>query len=103
MLSRREWIGRLLTLVGLAGVTPRSDAAEAPAKVTQADAHYQDHPNDRQMCGMCKFYIPSGGRAGSGMMSGSMGPGMMAAATCEVVEGHISPMGWCTLYRSLSS
>jgi hypothetical protein len=73
-----------------------------------------------QMCGMCKFYIPPGGKAGSGMMGGQMGPGMMggqmepgmmggqmgpsmmAAGTCELVEGRVSPMGWCVLYRPLS-
>ncbi len=121
MLSRREWIGRLLALAGLAGF-PTWGAAETPAKVSQADAHYQDHPNNMQMCGMCKFYIPPGGRAGSGMMGGQMGPGMMggghmgpgmmggghmgpgmmAAGTCQVVEGSISPMGWCALYQPLS-
>jgi hypothetical protein len=36
--------------------------------------------------------------AGSGMMGGQMGPGMMAAGTCEIVEGPINPMGWCILY-----
>lgn len=102
MLSRREWIGRLSALVGLAGVTRRGDAAETPAKVTQAVAHYQDRPNNMRMCGMCKFYIPPGGRAGSGMMGGNMGPGMMAAGDCERVEGRISPMGWCVLYAPLS-
>jgi hypothetical protein len=28
--------------------------------------------------------------------------GMMAAGTCELVEGSISPRGWCLLYRPLS-
>ena len=121
MLSRREWIGRLLTLAGLTGVMPRGHAAEAPAKVSQTTAKYQDRPNNGQMCSTCKFYIRPGGQAGSGgmmggqmgpgmmggqmgpgMMGGQMGRGMMAAGTCEVVEGSISPMGWCVLYRPLS-
>jgi hypothetical protein len=102
MLSRREWIRRLLTLAGVGGAALRGEAAEAPSKVAKQAAKYQDHPNDHQMCGMCKFYIPPGGRAGSGMMGGQMGPGMMAAGTCEIVEGSISPMGWCALYRPLS-
>ncbi len=109
MLSRREWIRRLLMLAGVAGFST-CGAAETPAKVTQADAHYQDRPNNMQMCGMCRFYIPRGGRSGSGMMGGHMGPGMMGghmgrgmmAGTCELVEGSISPMGWCALYRPLS-
>ncbi len=117
MLSRREWVARLSMLVGLTGLKRRDAVAEeTPTKITQEAARYQDHPNNMQMCGMCKFYIPPGGQAGSGMMGGQMGPGMMgrhmgpnmmghgmmAAGTCELVEGSISPRGWCVLYRPLS-
>ena len=42
-----------------------------------------------------------GGMMGGGMMGGGMmGGGMMAAGACEVVEGRISPMGWCDLYAA---
>jgi hypothetical protein len=110
MISRRECITRVSMVAGLVGFAAR--AAGTAAKVTKAGAHYQDHPNAMQMCGMCKFYIPPGGRAGSGMMGGQaghgmmggqMGPGMMGAGTCELVEGRVSPMGWCDLYRPISS
>lgn len=93
------------------GMAMRGAAAETAAQVTKAVAQYQDHPNTMRMCGMCKFYIPPGGRAGSGMMGGQMGPGMMGgqmgpgmmrAGTCELVEGRISPMGWCVLYQPIS-
>jgi hypothetical protein len=67
---------RLLTLPRLAGLAARG-AAESAAKVTKDAAHYRDGPNNMQMCGMCKFYIPRGGQAGSGMMRGPIGPGMM--------------------------
>jgi hypothetical protein len=116
MLSRRGWIGRALGLAGLVGLTRRGRAAETPSKVSKEVAKYQDHPNNMQMCGMCKFYIPPGGRAGAGMMGGQMGPGMMGggmmggqmgpglmgAGACGLVDGRISPMGWCVLYRPLS-
>jgi hypothetical protein len=111
MFSRRECIVWLLTLPGLVGLAARG-TAETAAQVSKTEAQYRDRPNAMRMCGMCKFYIPRGGRAGSGMMGGQMGPGMMGnqmgpgmmgAATCEVVEGRISPMGWCTLYQSTSS
>ncbi len=90
-----------MALAGLSG-PPRYAAAAAPPKVTKAAAHYQDYPNDGQMCGMCKFYIPPGGSPGAGMMGGTMGPEMMAAGTCQIVEGSISPRGWCQFYRPLS-
>lgn len=110
MLSRRKWILWFSTLTG-AVLTRSGLAEETPTKVSQSAAQYQDRPHNMQMCRMCKFYIPPGGRAGSGMMGGQMGPGMMgrqmgpgmmAAGTCELVEGSISPMGWCVLYRPLS-
>ena len=110
MLSRREWIGRLLALAGVAALAP-ADMAVAAGKVGKAAAKYQDTPKNGQMCGTCKFYIPPGGRAGDGMMGGRMmgegmmggrmGPGMMAAGTCQVVEGRVSPHGWCILYAPI--
>src|SRR5215469_10923341 len=114
MLSRREWIYRLLALAGVAGLIGHGRAAETPGnKTSKETAKYQDHPNNMQMCGMCKFYIPAGGKAGEGMMGGQMGPGMMgqgmmrggnmmAAGTCQVVEGNINPMGWCVLYQAIT-
>jgi hypothetical protein len=39
------------------------------------------------------------GMMGCGMMGGGMmGHGMMGAGACQVVEGRISPMGYCGLY-----
>jgi hypothetical protein len=104
MLSRREWIARLSSVVGLVGLMRQTaHTEETPTKVTQEAAQYQDHPNHMQMCGMCKFYIPTGGQARGGMMGrqarGCMMGSQMAAGTCKVVEGRISPMGWCVLYQ----
>ena len=47
-----------------------------------------------------QFYIGCrGGMMGGGMMGcGMTGGGMMGAGACEVVEGRISPMGYCDLY-----
>jgi hypothetical protein len=105
-----------MTLAGAIGLR-HGQAAEATSKVSKEAAKYQDHPNAMQMCGMCKFYTPPGGRPGSGMMGGQMGPGMMgggmmgggqmgsgmmAAGSCELVKGSISPMGWCVLYQPIS-
>ena len=75
-----------------------STAAEA--KASKAAVHYRDYPKGMQMCHMCKFYIAGGGRrAGLEMcMGGGSMMGMMGAGACQVVQGRISPMGWCDLY-----
>jgi hypothetical protein len=76
-----------------------STAAEA--KASKAAVHYRDYPSGMRMCHMCRFYIGGGGRHGGvgGMcMGGGSMMGMMGAGACQVVEGRISPMGWCNLY-----
>ena len=42
-----------------------------------------------QICHMCKYYISSAGR------SAGMCMGMMRTGACQLVQGRISPMGWC--------
>lgn len=108
MLSRREWFLGLLTLTSVTVLIRRGHATGTPEnKVSKETAKYQGHPNNMQMCGMCKSYIPPGGKAGSGMMGGCMMGrdhmgGMRAGGTCQVVEGQINPMGWCVLYQPIS-
>lgn len=50
----------------------------APSKVTQAKAHYQDKPQDGEMCSECDMFMPPKG--------------------CTAVNGDVSPSGWCSLY-----
>jgi hypothetical protein len=75
----------------------------AQAKASKAAVHYQDHPKGKmRMCQTCRFFISTGGGR-SGMMGcpmggGMMGHGMMEAGACQLVEGRISPMGYCDLY-----
>ena len=78
----------------------------AEAKASKAAVHNRDYPIGMRMCHMCKFFISAGGGR-SGMMGcpmmggGMMGRGMMGAGACQVVEGRISPMGYCDLYAPL--
>lgn len=51
-------------------------------KISQAAARYQDHPNGTELCGGCPYFIQSGG--------------------CVMVEGKISPNGWCPLFTTFS-
>ncbi len=101
--SRRNWIKAVATAVSGIAALPLlgRTARAAPAKVTKAIAHYQDHPDGPKMCGRCRFFIPPGGEAGHGMMGGAMGPGMMHEGLCQVVQGHVSPRGYCLLYQPI--
>ena len=99
-LSRRTWLKGLALVSAAAGVPSLVASTAAEAKASKAAVHYRDYPKGMQMCHMCKYHIASNGRRGGmgGMcMEGSM-MGMMGAGACQVVEGRISPMGWCDLY-----
>jgi hypothetical protein len=52
--------------------------AQAPAKVSQADAQYQSTPKGMFSCAVCTFFIKP--------------------RSCKLVGGDISPMGWCKLF-----
>jgi hypothetical protein len=100
-ISRRFWLKRLALFSAAAGMPALSWSTSAEAKASKAAVHYRDYPKRMQMCHMCKFYASAGGTR-SGMMCGGMmgGGGMMAAGACQVVDGRISPMGWCDLYAT---
>jgi len=102
-ISRRSWIKTAATMVATVAAYPFVSATAHTAtykKIAKAVVHYQDHPNGRKMCGMCIHFIPPGGVAGHGMMGG-MGPVMMKDGTCQLVEGRISPMGYCILFAPI--
>lgn len=58
--------------------------AMAQAKMSQATAMYQATPHGNDVCSNCIHFIP-------GSTPDAMG-------TCKVVEGSISPKGWCVAY-----
>lgn len=61
-------------------------------KVSKRDARYQvfmDHHQGRR-CATCLYFKPGRGGTCSGMMN----------ATCAVVEGRVSPMGYCDLFMT---
>jgi hypothetical protein len=97
-ISRRTWLKGMAVFSAAAGMSLMLASTAAEAKAGKAAVHYRDHPKGMQMCHMCKFYISAGGgRSGMGCMGGSM-MGTMGAGACQVVQGRISPMGWCDLY-----
>jgi hypothetical protein len=95
-ISRRTWLKGMAVFSAAAGMPLMLASTAAEAKVSKAAVHYQDHPKGMRMCHMCKFYISAGGNR-SGIMGCGMMGGMMGAA-CQLVEGRISPMGYCDLY-----
>ena len=78
-ISRRTLM-RVATLTGLVAAGGAASEAFAQAKVSQSQAQYQDHPNDKQTCAGCANFV--------------------APSSCQRVEGKISPNGWCTLYAA---
>lgn len=55
-----------------------TDRTVAQGKATKEAVQYQDSPKNGQKCDDCRFFeAPEG---------------------CQVVEGKISPQGWCSLF-----
>ena len=54
-------------------------AGTEPAKASQASVPYQDEPKNGQTCAGCLHFIAE-------------------SNTCKVVDGNISPTGWCALW-----
>jgi hypothetical protein len=73
---RRAVLGVGLVLAGSA-IFMR---AAAQAKISKAQAKYQDKPKDGQRCDGCVHFVTPDG--------------------CKLVEGKVSPSGWCTLYAA---
>lgn len=59
--------------------SPAKPVAAPAKKVPQASVHYQMKPKGDQKCSNCLNFIAE-------------------SNTCKLVEGKISPEGWCTLW-----
>jgi hypothetical protein len=78
MTSKRRFLR--LTFLAAGGVLTLSRRAWAAdgEKMSKQKAEYQDTAKDIQMCATCTLYV--------------------APRSCKVVEGDISPNGWCRVY-----
>jgi hypothetical protein len=78
--SRRVFFRRAATYaVGAAIIQGlRPTLAAAQGKVAQNAVAYQDKPKGTQRCDGCSLFQPP--------------------KTCKVVEGEVSPQGWCSLF-----
>lgn len=82
-LSRRSILRGAVMLVGstlAAGVIQVKPAYAQ--KAGKAAVKYQDSPNNGQKCSDCLYF--------------------QAPGSCAVVDGTISPNGWCSLYNKKS-
>ncbi len=82
-ISRRTLLKGAAVAAGAAIASAFTGKAHA-AKASKAAMKYQDKPNGDEQCSNCKFFIP--------------GETPKANGTCQIVEGSISPQGWCTAY-----
>lgn len=67
-----------------AGLMSKSRVYAQTTKVSQAMAKYQGTPHGGQQCDGCIQFIP--GKTAS------------ADGECKIVEGSISPKGWCMFF-----
>jgi hypothetical protein len=74
----------MLKYVAAAAALPLTATALAQSKASKQAMKYQDQPKDGQRCDQCMQFIPP---AKKGEQGG-----------CKVVEGPISPSGWCIAY-----
>ncbi len=75
--SRRRVLGLALTTLGSLFVM-LAEAPQAVAKMAQKAAGYQAKPNGTSSCATCALF--------------------KAPSSCTLVDGTISPDGWCRFY-----
>ena len=77
-LSRRNLLWKIARVVGGVAILSSSMIRAALAKATQKVAGYQDAPKGDLRCDNCSQFEPP--------------------SSCKVVEGNVSPAGWCKVY-----
>ncbi len=86
--TRRTFLGGVVVLPAFAGLLSGKASADA-SKASPASMHYQTSPNGSMHCSLCKFFIPGQDASSNG--------------TCQVVDGSISPNGYCIAFTAKSS
>ena len=77
-MDRRALLSRA-AVVAAATLLGRPGEGRTQQKTSKQAAQYQDSPKGDQKCADCRFFIEGG--------------------SCQLVEGEISPNGWCMLFR----
>lgn len=82
-MNRRDALQNLIVLPALAGLFATTTTI-AEAKGSKSQFKYQEKPNGNQKCAECSLFEPGKNASEDG--------------ECKVVEGSISPNGWCTAF-----
>jgi hypothetical protein len=85
--NRRTFLGTALVLPAFAAISQVAARADS-SKASQESMHYQTTPNGSMQCSGCKFFNPGKDASSDG--------------TCQVVDGTISPHGYCIAYSAKS-
>ncbi len=86
--NRKSFLESVIVLPALAGLVTAAASADA-SKSSQASMHYQSTPSDGKQCSGCNFFIPGSSASANG--------------TCKIVDGSISPTGYCIAYNAKGS
>jgi hypothetical protein len=80
-LTRRDFLySSAVGCVVIAGGSVVASPARAASKLQQKSVSYQPTPKGNLQCATCANFEPP--------------------ASCKLVDGTISPSGWCTLYSA---
>ena len=77
---RRGFLKDAMLIGGAAAIGLAQSSANAQQKVAKSVFQYQDTPKDGKQCSTCEFFIAG------------------AKPTCKIVEGDITPNGWCSAW-----
>ncbi len=84
-IDRQTFLKGAILLPGLAGLLTAAATADS-SKASQDSMHYQTTPNGGKQCSGCQFFIPATDPKANG--------------SCKVVDGSISPNGYCIAYSA---
>ena len=83
--KRIAFLERAMLLPVLAAVLNEAAAAQG-TKAAKDAMQYQDKPNGSSQCSGCKFFMPGKDPAADG--------------SCKIVDGTISPHGYCIAFSA---
>ena len=86
--TRRTFLAGAVVLPALAGLATVTTARADASKSSQASMHYQTTPNNGKQCSGCNFFLPVKSATDTG--------------ACKIVDGSISPNGYCIAYTPKS-